>query len=455
MLKSLYRFFTGKRNSYAKIDQLRYLSQSALIEEKATPYVVRTTLFFISSIIIGLIIWSALTEVEEIAITQGEVIPSKYVQTIQHLEGGIISQINVIEGDLVDKGQTIFTLDGTASKRDLSAMQVKRRSLEYNAIRLKAFIAGQEPDFTKLAVKSVNDEELAAEQLKIFNSMKTARKEEKDIIMQQIAQKKSAFAGLEKKKATLKDQMELDQQEVDMQNKLYQQGHISKLKLIEVQKRFNLTKAEYQETENEAEEEKNLVAEYEDRLESLEANAIDNAYQQLNIVETDLSQINETVQKLEEQVDRLEIRSPLHGFVKVLNIKTIGGVIESGQILAEIVPLEGKLIAEIQIQPKDIGHVKTGQKVNVKVSSYDFSRYGTIEGTLEYISATTFVNDDNSRYYMGRVSVSQNYVGNDSKKNIILPGMTVQADIVTGAKSILAYLLKPIHNSVTTAFTER
>lgn len=99
--------------------------------------------------------------------------------------------------------------------------------------------------------------------------------------------------------------------------------------------------------------------------------------------------------------------------------------------------------------------MKTGQPVNVKVSSYDFSRYGTIDGILEYISATTFTNDDNSRYYMGRVSIAQNHVGKDPQKNLIVPGMTVQADIVTGSKSILAYLLKPIHNSITSAFSER
>jgi HlyD family secretion protein/adhesin transport system membrane fusion protein len=138
-----------------------------------------------------------------------------------------------------------------------------------------------------------------------------------------------------------------------------------------------------------------------------------------------------------------------------LNIKTIGGVIESGKILAEIVPLEGNLIVETQIQPKDIGHIRTGLPVKIKVGSYDYSRYGAINGELIYISATTFVKDTGVRYYMGRVSLARNYVGSDPKKNLIVPGMTVQADIVTGSKSILAYLLKPIRNSVTTAFSER
>ena len=150
MLKSIYRFFTGKRNSYAKIDQLRYLSQSALIEETAAPYMVRTTLFFISVVIIGLITWAGFTDVEEIAVTQGEVIPSKHVQSIQHLEGGIIAKINVAEGELVDEGQTIFVLDGTAVKQDLSAIKAKKHSLKYQALRLRSFINNTRPNFRDL-----------------------------------------------------------------------------------------------------------------------------------------------------------------------------------------------------------------------------------------------------------------------------------------------------------------
>lgn len=454
MLKSIYRFFTGRRNSYAKIDQLRYLSQSALIEETAAPYMVRTTLFFISVVIIGLITWAGFTDVEEIAVTQGEVIPSKHVQSIQHLEGGIIAKINVTEGELVDEGQTIFILDGTAVKQDLSAIKAKKHSLKYQALRLRSFINNTRPNFRDLGDEEM-DQELVDEQMKAFDSMIEARDNEKDIIIEQITQKEAALAGFKERKITLKESMALVKEEMELKAKLNKKGHLSKFKLLQIQKQYNDIKGEFQETESDENQAEKAISEYKNRLESLEANFVDDAYQQLNTVEGDINQLEETAKKLQEQVSRLEIKSPSYGFVKVLNIKTLGGVIESGQILAEIVPLEGNLIIETQIQPKDIGHVKTGQSVNVKISSYDFSRYGTIEGVLEYISATTFVNDDGTRYYMGRVSIEKNYVGNNEKKNLIVPGMTVQADIVTGAKSILAYLLKPIHTSVTTAFTER
>jgi len=454
MLKSLNRLLSSKKASYSKIDQLRYLSQSALIEETTAPYMVRTTLFMISVIIITLIVWSGFTEVEEIAVAQGEVIPSKHVQSIQHLEGGIISEIKVVEGELVNAGQTIIILDGTAIKQDLSALNARKLSLEYQILRLRSFINKTTPDFGSIEGDKGNAV-LVKEQMSSFESMLDAQEQEKEIISEQIMQKEAAVAGYTQNQATLKDSMDLITEERDLKQKLNKKGHLSRVAFLQVQKQFNDVKKEVQENNAELIQAQNSILEYQNRLESLEANYVDAAYKELSVVDDNLTQVKESIKKLKEQVNRLEVISPSYGFIKVLNIKTIGGVIESGQVLAQIVPLEGALILEIQIQPKDIGYMKTGQPVNVKVSSYDFSRYGTIDGILEYISATTFTKDDNSRYYMGRVSIAQNHVGKDPKTNIIVPGMTVQADIVTGSKSILAYLLKPIHNSITSAFSER
>jgi len=454
MLKSLNKLLSGKKGYYSKIDQLRYLSQSALIEETTAPYMVRTTLFMISVIIITLIVWAGFTNVEEVAITQGEVIPSKHIQSIQHLEGGIISEIKVVEGELVDAGQTIIVLDGTAVKQDVSALKARKLSLDYQALRLRSFINNTTPDFNEIEDDNA-DTALIQEQIQSFESMIEARNHEKDVITEQITQKESALSALMDKQVTLKNSMQLVKEEMELKRQLNKKGHLSRFKFLQIQKQFNEIRGEFQENEFEVMQAQNAIAEFKNRLESLEANFIDEAYKELNVVDGNIAQIEENIEKLEEQVKRLEITSPSYGYVKVLNVKTIGGVIESGQVLAEIVPLEGNLILEVQIQPKDIGYMKVGQPVNVKISSYDFSRYGTIDGILEYISATTFTDDDDTRYYTGRVSIAQNYVGSDPKKNLILPGMTVQADIVTGNKSILAYLLKPIHTSVTTAFTER
>lgn len=145
---------------------------------------------------------------------------------------------------------------------------------------------------------------------------------------------------------------------------------------------------------------------------------------------------------------------PSRGLVKGLSVNTIGEVIQPGQTIMEIIPLDKALEVAVKISPQDIGHLKVGQAVQVKFSTFDFSRYGSIAGHLEQISATTFSGENGDRYYQGRILLDQNHVG-VNPENMIMPGMTVMADVITGDKTILQYMLKPIHVSLKTAFTER
>ena len=433
-------------------EQLRYLSQSVLIEEALTPHMIRSTLMVASIAIIVFIAWAAVTQVDEVAIAPGEVVPSEYMQSIQHLEGGIVSEINVKEGDLVQKGQLLIKLDGNSVKQDLSSLQVKQLGLDYQAERLRAFVNYLEPDFDKIAD---NHEDLKQEQMKAFKSMIAARDAEKQIIGEQITQKAQTIKRLQKNLETLQNNFKLVEEERGIKKKLADQGAMSKVKFFEIEKALNDIKGEVNEAESQIVQAENELSEYQTRLDSLEAKHRDDAYRELDSIDSESLQNKERIKKLIEQVTRLEIKSPSYGLVKSLNAKTIGGVIASGQLIVEIVPLEGSLLVECKIMPRDIGHVRKGQDVTVKISAYDFSRYGTVSGKLEYISATTFTAEDNSRYYLGRISLDKNYVGNDEKQNLIVPGMTVQSDIVTGEKSVLAYLLKPIHSSLNSAFRER
>ncbi len=453
ILHKIFGIFGSKTNSYAKIDQLRYLSQTALIEETVAPHIVRTTLMIISTIIIVLVIWSAVTYVNEIAITQGEVLPSKHIQAIQHLEGGIVNEINVSEGELVEKGQILIRLSGSGLKKDLASLKAKKLSLQYQSLRLKSFINQTTPTFKEIT--EGKNKEMEEEQLKAFQSMMKAKETERKVIEEQITQKKEYLEGLEEKNKTLIENIKLVSEERDLKKQLMDKGHLSRFNFLDIQKQLNQIQGEVNSTESDMSQAKNAISEYQNRLNSLNAKFINEAYQELNQLATDLAQVDETVQKLADQIDRLDIKSPSYGYVKGLKVKTIGGIVESGKVIIEIVPLEGTLVIETKIQPRDVGHVRVGQQVKVKVSSYDFSRYGTVNGKLEYISATTFVNDDGSRYYLGKISLEKNYVGKDPDRNLIIPGMTVEADIVTGSKTIMTYLLKPIHNAITTAFTER
>lgn len=453
MLKKIFRFFSKEENSYSKIDQLRYLSQSALIEETVVPHIIRTILIIISIIIFALITWSGFTSINEIANAEGEVTPIDHVQAIQHLEGGIVSEINISEGELVEKGQVLIKLDGTSLAKDLGSIKAKKLFLQYQSLRLKAFINQTKPDFHLIG--EARNQDIEHEQMKAFDSMIKAKETERDVIAEQITQKKEFLNILEKKRITLTQNLKLISEERDLKKELMEKGRVSKFNFFDIQKQLNQVEGDLNSVESEISQAKNAIDEYQNRLQSLDAKSIDDAYQQLNQSDTELEQVNESMQKLQNKIEHLDIKSPSYGYVKGLKLKTIGGVIEAGKVIIEVVPLKGDLIVEAKIQPKDVGHVKVGQEVLVKVSSYEFSRYGSVKGRLEDISATTFINDDGTRYYLGKISLERNYVGKIPGKNLIIPGMTVIANIVTGNKTILAYLLKPISKSITTAFTER
>jgi HlyD family secretion protein/adhesin transport system membrane fusion protein len=149
------------------------------------------------------------------------------------------------------------------------------------------------------------------------------------------------------------------------------------------------------------------------------------------------------------------LTAPVKGIIKGITVHTLGAVVESGEVLMEVVPVDEELIVEAMVLPNDIGNVHEGQKVEIKVSAFDFSRYGSVSGILKNVSASTFQNKDGNSFYKARISLAQNYVGKDNKHNLILPGMTVQANIITGQKTILQYLLKPIQNATEGAFHER
>lgn len=374
-------------------EQLRYLPQSVKLEEAVNPHIIKVTMILISAAVLLFIIWASLTSINEITKADGEVVPKGFVQVVQHLDGGIVTEILTGEGDLVREGQALLKIDDGGARQDLAEAKAKQRFLEIEAERLRAFINNKEADFKQFASAAAT----AADDTTITQMHARSKK--------------------------LRENLNIAKEALAMQSKLYKQGHASKLTLLKYQKEVS-------------------------EIESA-------AHKQLGKIETEVAQHNEVVTKLQNRVDRLEVRSPVYGLVKGLKVNTIGGIIEPGETLMEVVPLDKHLVVEARISPKDVGHVNVGQTVRIKVSSYDFSRYGAVQGRLEFVSATTFLDEQGVPYYRGRVSLSQNYVGENAGANAILPGMTVEADIVTGEKTILAYLLKPIHLSLKTALTER
>ncbi|MAE50702.1 MAG: secretion protein HlyD [Micavibrio sp.] len=439
------------RQTKKREKQTRYLSQAIQLEEAVNPHIIRATMTMVSLALFAFIIWAGFTNINEVARTPGEVVPHGYQQTVQHLEGGIVKSINITEGDVVETGDILLVMDDSAIKEDFERAKTKQLYLDQQSERLRAYTDGREPDFSQFSGATAG---MIADQQSFFQDMRSAREKEARIIEEQIAQKKQSIRAIQSDLGTKRSSLKIAQDIYDRRLKLNQKGYASDMQLLEDERRMTEAKGEISRLRNQILVAKAEIAEFKGRLDSLAATQRDEISVKLDQILAEKAQNAELIEKLEERMGRLKIRAPVDGLVKGLSVNTVGAVIQPGQTIMEIVPTHKNLEIAVKISPQDIGHLKLGQPVQVKFSSFDFSRYGSVKGHLKKISPTTFSGDTGERYYQGQVLLEQNYVGNNPD-NIIIPGMTVMADVITGEKTILEYMLKPIHIALRTAFTER
>lgn len=431
--------------------QIRHLSQAVQLEEAVNPAIIRTTMTIIGVSIIAFTAWAGFTNINEVARTPGEIVPSGYQQVVQHLEGGIVRQIDVAEGDVVQKGDKLVVLDGAGFAEDLERAKAKKISLSMQEERLRAYLEKREPDFSRFAV---TDEGQIRDQQSFFKSMENTNSEERKVVQEQITQKKRVIGSLQSELSTARGNLAISEQLFNSRKELYGKGFLSETKYLEAQQALNNIRGEISQIQSRLSVASAEINEYQNRFNSLGLTQSDKINERLDAIINEKVQNEELLRKLEERSNRLAVRAPVSGIVKGLAVNTIGAIVKPGETLMEIVPVDHEMVVQVKIQPQHIGHIKLGQPVKVKLSSFDFARYGLVNGNLEHISATTFDGKNGDRYYQGRVKLEHNYVGRD-KANLVVPGMTVMAEIITGEKTILQYLLKPIHNSLKTAFSER
>ncbi len=431
--------------------QLRYLSQAVQLEESVNPAIARTTMLTIGALIIIFTVWAGFTNIYEVARSPGEVVPGGYQQVVQHLEGGMVKKILVAEGDIVEKGQVLVEIDGAGVVEDLERARARRFAIEAQEERLRAYIENRAPDLSRIDPKYAAQ---IQDQKRFFETMEGAHSGESSVISQQIQQKRALLQSLHGQLKTARENRAISQDLFAKKTELHQKGFLSETKYLEARQAINSIDGEIGQINSRIIASNAEIREYERRLSSLDLSQDDRVNERLDALLAEKIQHEEIFRKLEDQSRRLALRAPVRGIVKGLAVNTVGGVISPAQTILEIVPMGKTLEVQVRIDPQHIGHIKPGQKVKVKLSSFDFSKFGLIDGTLEQISATTFNGQNGERFYQGKVHLSKNHVGKNAQ-NAVMPGMTVMAEIITGRKTILEYLLKPIHNSLKTAFSER
>lgn len=430
----------------------RRLTLPFALEEGRVPGIV-SRLLYVASIVIGaFIVWASVAEIRELTIAAGQLRPVGSVHLVQHLEGGIVSEILVSDGEAVETGTALLRLQPIAAASDLAQLTVRAASLALQVERQTAALEGREPDFGALAQQYPD---LARHQMNLHASERDSLAQQRRSLASRVVQKFAEVQAFQARLESLEAQLAIDREQLDMRQQLFDQRLLSRAHLLDGKREYESTNDDMIAVRGQLHSAQEASNEASINLLALDDEFVNRLNDERSRAAAELAELSEALAKQQDRVDRLLVRAPARGVVTGFTPKSIGEVIGPGDVVAEIVPMDSEIVAEVQIDPADIGHVSIGDVAEVKVTTFDFARFGAIEGTVRQISATTFQNEDGEPYYRAVIALGSDHVGSGGDRHPVLPGMVVNAEIVTGSKSFMRYLLKPIYRSLDVAFSER
>ncbi len=404
----------------------------------------RALFYSISIFFLFLFLWVFFMKIEEIVHATGEVEPSSNVKVVSHLEGGVIKDILVKEGDFVKEDQPLIKLKNIVP---LAAFQEAEENYHRNLAhiaRLQAEIEGKDLSLPEEVVKSAP--EIAKEVMSAFQSRQFSLKNEQSIAQNQIRQKESELEELVTKSPNLEESTNLAQQQVDVMEEAKQKNVGTKTGLIRSKIELNDKKTQLDSVKSTIPKAKAALGEAEERLRQIKAHYDQEAWAELKDRKARLAEAKKIITAEKDRMSRTTITAPVTGIVQEIMVKTVGSAIQSAQNLISIVPVNDNLVIEAQVSPTDIGLISLNTHASIKVSSYDFSIYGDLKAVVKEISPTTAVSQtpDKQPFFRVHLQTERNYLLKDGKKYFISPGMTVQVDLITAKRTILEFILKPI-----------
>ena len=433
-------------------EEMEFISDKNAALLMRTPTGGRFLIYTMLAALLIALIWASLAPLAEITRGMGVVVPSQRLQVVQNLEGGILEEIYVREGQRVTKDEPLLQLDDTRFTASYRESAVEYYSELAKAARLKAELSGQS---LKFPPELNNHQDYISRETEIFNKRSDGLKGQLEIANKQVSQAQHELAASQAQLEFLQTSLELGEEELQLTRPLARQGVVSKVELLQLKQRVNDLASDKTMTELSLPRLKAAYQESMARKKELMLQFREEVVQELKETEVRLDQLTESHNALQDKVVRTLIRSPLDGIIKKIHINTVGGVVQPGADLMEIVPVEDNLLVEAQISPKDIGFLREGMKSVVKLTAYDFAIYGGLEGTLEHISADTIKDDKGESFYVVRIRTRDTHLGTKEKPLEIIPGMRTNVDIITGEKTLMEYLLKPILKAKQNALTER
>ena len=424
----------------------------ALIED--APRVIRLTIWAIIAFFIFLVVWAGFSQIDEVTRGDGKAIPSSKLQKIQNLEGGIVAELYVKEGQIVEAGAPLIRLDDTRFVSNAGETEALRLAMQLRVERLSAQVDDRPLNIPDDVLKAAPSQ--AANERSLYESRRQQLKDEVGGLQEQLVQRQQELREFTSKQGQYRSQLSLQRQEINMSEPLVAQGAVSPVEVLRLKRAEMETRGQLDATTLAIPRAESAIKEVQRKIDETRGKFRSEALTQLNEARTELNKAESTGRALEDRVSRTLVTSPVRGIVKQLLVNTVGGVIQPGSDMVEIVPLDDTMLVEAKIRPQDIAFLHPGQEAVVKFTAYDYTVYGGLKAKLERIGADTITDEDKkTTYYMITLRTDRSHLGTDEKPLLIIPGMVASVDIITGKKSILSYLLKPIIKARAEALHER
>lgn len=434
-------------------EDIQFMPETSAAEIESLPLSLHLILWITVVFLATALTWANFAQLDEVAHADGRVIPSSQLQVIQNLEGGILAEVLCKEGDLIKAGQVLLRMDDTRFSSSFDEGRLASLSLSALITRLEAEV-NQQP-FTIPADFPPGKIDIIRREQDLYLARQQELRSALDILDQQLNQQIQVLAELKAEESKLKLNADLGRQELELTEPLVKTGAVSQVELLRLQMAVNESAGRLEVSRIAIPRSEAAIAEAKQKINERTQQFISHARAQLNEARTEYSRLAISNITLQDRVQRTEVRSPVDGTVKQILISTIGGIIQPGMDLIEIVPANDTLLVEAKIRPADIAFIHPGQPAMVKLTAYDFSIYGGLDSVLELISADTITDERGEHFFQIQVRTNKTHLGTEENPLPIIPGMTASVDILTGQKTVMDYILKPLRRAQASAMRER
>jgi len=397
-----------------------------------------------------LLVWAAFAQVDEVTRGDGRVVPSRQLQVLQALDGGVVAEIKVREGEVVEAGQMLLRIDETRATSGVRESAAQGFALKARGARLRALAEGT--TFKPPAPTEPDEQHILDEERRLYESKLSELNTLVSISRQQLSQRQQELNEAQAKRTAAIRSQELSQQELTQTRPLLATGAVSQVEVLRLERDLSRARGDAEQALASIARVQAAIGEASRKITETEMAFRNEARRDMAEAMGKLNALNEGSVALTDRVDKAQVKSPVRGRVQRLLANTVGGVVQPGKDIVEIVPLDDTLVLEARVQPRDIAFIVPGQNAMVKFTAYDFSIYGGLEAKVENISPDTVIDEKGNAFYVVRVRTNQPNFGD---KLPVIPGMTAEVDILTGHKTVLSYLLKPVLKAKAYALRER